>query len=466
MPQNMNWTPLIVAADRGYLDIVVFLVYHGAVLEPKNNNGCSALNSAVKKGHQDIVQYLLGMGVDVDTVQSCKCTPLMIASKEGFVGIVDMLLDYGAEVEHRNMNGYTALLDAAMEGHVEIVELLLARGANIEAGNLKLSGFGLYTYSLHGVFSKLWDAPEVLSGQVASFESDVYSLGMCIIEAVSGSDPYALEVSSGLDIENLKKNGVGPTRPTGFTESQWDFVKELIRFQPKRKQETWRTLYEAALGLQYLHDRGVIHCDLKCNNFLIGRDGKTKVSDYGLSRSQQHQGPVSALATGSTTDDQQSTGASNGIGAPRWKAPEILSGAAPTPESDVYAFGMCVVEAMTGEFPWGNTIRDELISDHVMGGGHLFSKPRCFSDEQWDLVVGACRFNPQERTSLSEIVSKLRDFARDSSSIDELVEPEPELPEMRSDADSGCREDSEDDEFAPPVNNANANRFVDEDDDL
>ncbi|KAJ0391646.1 hypothetical protein P43SY_005628 [Pythium insidiosum] len=206
------------------------------------------------------------------------------------------------------------------------------------------------------------------------------------------------------------------------------YLSKLKNDPVKRKQETWRTLYEAALGLQYLHDRGVIHCDLKCNNFLIGRDGKTKVSDYGLSRSQQHQGPVSTLATGSTTDDQQSSGESNGVGAPRWKAPEILSGAAPTPESDV--------------------------------------KPRCFSDEQWDLVVGACRFNPQERTSLSEIVSKLRDFARDSSSIDELVEPEPELPEMRSDADSGCREDSEDDEFAPPVNNANANRFVDEDDDL
>lgn len=49
------------------------------------------------------------------------------------------------------------------------------------------------------------------------------------------------------------------------------------------KQQMWRLLYEATLGLDYLHKNGVVHGDLKLTNILIGTGGQAKLSDFGLS---------------------------------------------------------------------------------------------------------------------------------------------------------------------------------------
>lgn len=56
----------------------------------------------------------------------------------------------------------------------------------------------------------------------------------------------------------------------------------LCRDSTHRK--TWSKLHEAAQGLQYLHMMmKVVHGDLKCNNILIGSDGRAMLSDFGLS---------------------------------------------------------------------------------------------------------------------------------------------------------------------------------------
>lgn len=45
----------------------------------------------------------------------------------------------------------------------------------------------------------------------------------------------------------------------------------------------WRLVYEAACGLQYLHELSILHNYLKCDNVLIGTDGSAKLTDFGLS---------------------------------------------------------------------------------------------------------------------------------------------------------------------------------------
>lgn len=47
------------------------------------------------------------------------------------------------------------------------------------------------------------------------------------------------------------------------------------------KQQLWRLLYQAALGLEYIHTKSVVHGDLKLNNVLVGADGQAKLSDFG-----------------------------------------------------------------------------------------------------------------------------------------------------------------------------------------
>jgi serine/threonine protein kinase len=95
-------------------------------------------------------------------------------------------------------------------------------------------------------------------------------------------------------------------------------------------------IWDAAKGLDYLHERGIVHGDLKGNSILVC-DGIAKLADFGLS----------AFAMSAREDS------SGALGAFRWKAPECLAGSGPTFASDIYSFAMCIVEVISEDFPWG-----------------------------------------------------------------------------------------------------------------
>ncbi|KAE8978528.1 hypothetical protein PF011_g23202 [Phytophthora fragariae] len=80
----------------------------------------------------------------------------------------------------------------------------------------------------------------------------------------------------------------------------------LVSYLGKNPDELWSKLHEAALGVQYIHARGVVHGDLKGNDIVIGSDMKAKVTDFGLS---------------SVGDSEEETLVS---GAWNWVAPELL----------------------------------------------------------------------------------------------------------------------------------------------
>ncbi|RLN70141.1 hypothetical protein BBJ28_00017228, partial [Nothophytophthora sp. Chile5] len=109
----------------------------------------------------------------------------------------------------------------------------------------------------------------------------------------------------------------------------------------ERRAVVWRLLHQAALGLQHLHKQSIVHADLKCSNILVSGHGVAKVTNFGASSMKQSErGKLSSFENDSE-------------GAVRWKAPECLSGESATFASNVYAFGMCVIEAVSGEVPWG-----------------------------------------------------------------------------------------------------------------
>jgi serine/threonine protein kinase len=162
--------------------------------------------------------------------------------------------------------------------------------------------------------------------------------------------------------------------------------------------EAWRKLYEAALGLQYLHQRGVIHQDLKCDNILVGSDGRAKLADFGLS---------------SNVLKRNTRRVAKAIGAVRWKAPELLIAAkategrvSPSMEADIFAFGMCVVQAVSGKFPWGKSYVDPVVSYKVRKG-ELPKMPKAFTPLQWRLVTHMCAFDPKERPTIATVVKAL-----------------------------------------------------------
>lgn len=183
---------------------------------------------------------------------------------------------------------------------------------------------------------------------------------------------------------------------------------ELKTYLRKGNQhQAWRTLHEAALGITYLHRCSIVHCDLKCNNLLVGRDGKLKITDFGLSLIKEFQ-----------SDAVQPPDSHQNIGAERWKAPEVLNGCAPSFESDVYSLGMCVVEAVAGIHHLWPGLSDAKVA-HNVANGVLFdqngepklTKPPQFTELQWDLVKQMCCGDPKKRMQLSQVVARLSSFA-------------------------------------------------------
>ncbi|CAL5078750.1 unnamed protein product [Urochloa decumbens] len=105
-------------------------------------------------------------------------------------------------------------------------------------------------------------------------------------------------------------------------------------------------------GLAYLHSRGVVHRDLKCDNiFVNGSQGQVKIGDLGLAAViHRRRGSPRCV-----------------VGTPEFMAPEVY--AEDYDElADVYSFGMCVLEMVTLEYPYSECAHPVQIYKKVTSG--------------------------------------------------------------------------------------------------
>ncbi|RLN67073.1 hypothetical protein BBP00_00001863 [Phytophthora kernoviae] len=160
----------------------------------------------------------------------------------------------------------------------------------------------------------------------------------------------------------------------------------------KGRWEIWDSIRDAARGLKHLHEHSIVHGDLKGNNILVCDDGLVKLADFGLSSIANRAGVV--------TD-----GIEGALGAFRWKAPECILGARPTFASDIFSFGMCIIEIATGDFPWGKDMSDPVVKFNVAEKKMIPPRPKSFNDTEWELVTRMCKFDPQHRINAGAVVS-------------------------------------------------------------
>jgi serine/threonine protein kinase len=117
---------------------------------------------------------------------------------------------------------------------------------------------------------------------------------------------------------------------------------------------------QIAEGLEAAHEKGVIHRDMKPVNVKITPDGKAKVLDFGLAKAMAGESPDQDLSESSTLT-RAATEAGILLGTAPYMSPEQARGKAVDKRTDIWAFGCCLYEALTGEKAfWGETVTDTI----------------------------------------------------------------------------------------------------------
>lgn len=130
-----GWTPLMVAAARGFNLIISQLIQHRANVRTRNLSGDTALHCAVAAGQTESVKLLIENHAEIDVFNHDGVSPLLEAAIQRNLGVLLALLDKGANVNLITQNGSTALHNAAANGYSEIVRALLHGGADMRIKN-------------------------------------------------------------------------------------------------------------------------------------------------------------------------------------------------------------------------------------------------------------------------------------------------------------------------------------------
>ncbi|XP_032893426.1 serine/threonine-protein kinase WNK1 isoform X13 [Amblyraja radiata] len=142
-------------------------------------------------------------------------------------------------------------------------------------------------------------------------------------------------------------------------------------------------------GLHFLHTRTppIIHRDLKCDNiFITGPTGSVKVGDLGLATLKR------------------ASFAKSVIGTPEFMAPEMYE--EKYDESvDVYAFGMCMLEMATSEYPYSECQNAAQIYRRVTSGVKPASFDKVAIPEVKEIIEGCIRQNKDERYAIKDLLS-------------------------------------------------------------
>ncbi|KAH0785736.1 putative serine/threonine-protein kinase/receptor [Histomonas meleagridis] len=164
-------------------------------------------------------------------------------------------------------------------------------------------------------------------------------------------------------------------------------LRNIINSPPSELNLLTKTIiiFGIATGLNYLHEKGIIHHDLKVDNILIDDNFHPIITGFGDS----HKNPKGEL-----------------MFTLPYIAPEVLSGGQYTPKTDVYSFGLLVNEIFSGSPPYKG-LSDQQINENIMDGN-----PPQIASEMPDLfkkiLMKCINKDPSKRPKSKDIFKKIK----------------------------------------------------------
>ncbi len=207
-------------------------------------------------------------------------------------------------------------------------------------------------------------------------------------------------------------------------ESQQFLVMELVEGEtlaeriakgPIPVDEALPLFIQMAEGLESAHEKGIVHRDLKPANVKVTPEGKVKILDFGLAKAFAPEEDAGAAASQSPT---LTKGTALGVilGTASYMSPEQARGKTVDKRTDIWAFGCCLYEALTGK----KAFDGETVSDII--GAVMRAEP------EWNAVPQTSRALVK-RCLVKDARQRLRDIGDVRIELLQvLVEPRDETP--------------------------------------
>lgn len=158
------------------------------------------------------------------------------------------------------------------------------------------------------------------------------------------------------------------------------------RYFPERQILDWFT--QLCLGLKHVHDRKILHRDIKCQNVFLTKQNIVKMGDFGIARVLRH-----------TVDLARSQ-----VGTPYYLSPEIINRKPYSFKSDIWSLGVLLYELCALKPPFeGNSM--PALSMQIVGGRYN-PLPVVFSRELRQLVKEMLEVDVDRRISINQILKR------------------------------------------------------------
>lgn len=131
---SVGWTPLLIACNRGHMELVSNLLANHARVDVFDNESRSALHLAAERGFLQVCDALLTNKAFINSKSRVGRTALHLAAMNGFTHLVKFLIrNHNAVIDILTLRKQTPLHLAAANGQIEVCKLLLELGASYDA---------------------------------------------------------------------------------------------------------------------------------------------------------------------------------------------------------------------------------------------------------------------------------------------------------------------------------------------